>query len=85
MIEHILYHCDHHLCSKAEDTQKQIYDLQAISTEELAYFINRISILHKKKLLSKKDIYPPNSTILDSTYTTHLLPRFSYFSWHQVF
>ena len=38
MLKHILRNRAPRICGKAKDLQKQIYDLQVISTEYLAYF-----------------------------------------------
>ena len=38
ILKHIFYRWAPHIGGKAEDMQKQIYDLQVISTEDLAYF-----------------------------------------------
>ena len=40
-----------HIGGKTDYLQKQIYDLQVISSEYMAYFINRAAILHKNIIL----------------------------------
>ena len=42
----------------AADLQKQIYDLWVINSEDLASFINTVTILHKNIILSKQDVSP---------------------------
>ena len=42
----------------AEYLQKQIYALLLISSEDLAYFINRAAVFHKKVILYRLDVSP---------------------------
>ena len=58
MLKHFLLNWYPYLSGKVKYLQKQIYDLQVLFKEFLAYFINRTSILHKI-LLSRQDV-PPN-------------------------
>ena len=40
MLKHVFRKISRHLVGKAENLQKQIYDLQVISSEDLSSFIN---------------------------------------------
>ena len=46
-MKHLLIHCAPHLGGKSYDPHKQIYDLNVIPGEDLAYFIDRGSLLQK--------------------------------------
>ena len=59
MLERVLRKWVPHIGGKVEDIQKNIYDMRVIYSDDLAYVINRESILHKKIIFSIKDV-PPN-------------------------
>ena len=58
------------LVGKDEDMQKQIYDLWFISSEDLASFINRASILHKNIFLFRQDV---STKLLFEQFLTQLM------------
>ena len=58
ILEHILCNWDPNIGGKAEDLQKQIYDLWVISTENIASFINSTYILHNNIILPRKYVSP---------------------------
>ena len=58
MMEHLLIHNTPHIGGKADNIQKQIYDLNVILGEYLASFTNIGYLLQKNILLSKQEVYP---------------------------
>ena len=57
-LEHVLHKISHHIGGKAEDMQKQIYDMRIISSKYMASFINISYILDKNIILSTQFVSP---------------------------